>query len=65
MYIFSPRIEAAVERGQGDADSEKASRTEGERTKAYFVGGKLEYCICRKPDINRFMIGKRRECLEI
>ena len=26
-------------------------------SKAHFVGGKLEYCICRKPDISRFMIG--------
>ena len=42
----------------GGATEERRESCVEERSKAYFVGGKLEYCICRKPDINRFMIGK-------
>jgi len=55
--------EMPLERGQGDADGGKPAKTDDdvdaarEGSKAHFVGGKLEYCICRKPDINRFMIG--------
>lgn len=57
---FQPLIESpsGIRSNETEAKDDRSwEKQETSQRTAQFAPGKLEYCICRKPDINRFMIG--------